>query len=288
MPAEIIEYGRPASGQTWVDGTGGGGGHARLILDALGGKGRLLILDRDPTAASHLEAQFSGTATVRSSSYHRLPELLQELDWPPVNAVLLDLGLSSDQLADRDRGFSFQSEGELDMRYDATCGIPAWQWLTRVDEKTLADTIYQYGEERYSRRIAKRIVETRRESPIRTAVQLRELIYRSVPGGRPSSGGRKHGRIDPATRTFQALRIAVNQELDILQTALRLLPDCLAPGGRLLVISFHSLEDRIAKYAFREDPRLEVITRKPIQASESEVVHNPRSRSAKLRVAQRL
>lgn len=285
MPAEIIEYGRPAPGELWVDGTGGGGGHSRLLLDSLQGQGQLLVLDRDPAAARRLEAEFSGVATVRNSSYHRLPEILQELGWPQVHGILLDLGLSSDQLADRDRGFSFQSDGELDMRYDTTQGIPVWQWLGRIDEKTLADTIYQYGEERYSRRIARRIIESRRESPIRTADQLRELIYRSVPGGRPSAGSRKHGRIDPATRTFQALRIAVNEELDILERSLQLLPDCLAPGGKFLVISFHSLEDRLCKYAFRGDPRLEVVTKKPIQATEAETFDNPRSRSAKLRVA---
>jgi 16S rRNA (cytosine1402-N4)-methyltransferase len=173
------------------------------------------------------------------------------------------------------------------MRFDPSSGEPAWEWLSRVDEKTLADTIFRYGEERFSRRIAKRIVENRKAQPIRKASELRELIYRSVPGGRHTGGGRKHGRVDPATRTFQALRIAVNDELSILELALQRLPDCLAPGGQLLIISFHSLEDRLVKYAFREDERLEVVTRRPVQATEEEIARNPRSRSAKLRVARR-
>lgn len=288
MPQEILQHGCMHAGQIWVDGTGGGGGHSRIILERIQPGGRLLILDRDPAACLRLEETFDGLATVRHSSYHNLSQVLSDLAWPTVDGIVLDLGLSSDQLSDRDRGFSFQTEGDLDMRYDTTSGIPAWQWLARVDERTLADTIFQFGEERFSRRIAKRIVETRRNSPIRTAAQLRELIYRSVSGGRPTSCGRRHGRVDPATRTFQALRIEVNQELEILQKALKLLPNCLAPCGRLMVISFHSLEDRLTKVAFREDGRLKVITRKPIQATEEEIASNPRSRSAKLRVAQRV
>lgn len=288
MPREIIQHGCPRPGQIWVDGTGGGGGHSQLILEAIGPSGRLLILDRDPAAVSRLDGMFADSALVRHSSYDGLATVLKESGLPLVQGIVLDLGLSSDQLADRERGFSFQSEGELDMRYDTSDGIPVWQWLARVDERTLADTIFQFGEERFSRRIARRIVESRREKAIRSAAQLRELIYRSVPGGRPTSAGRRHGRVDPATRTFQALRIAVNQELEILQNALRWLPDCLAPGGRLLVISFHSLEDRLVKNAFRSDPRLTVMTKKPLQPTEEEMRLNPRSRSAKMRVAERI
>jgi 16S rRNA (cytosine1402-N4)-methyltransferase len=287
LPKEILELGAPLPGQVWIDGTGGGGGHSRLLLEALGSQGRLLVIDRDQAAASQLQQTFESTAVVRHGSYDNAPEFLCELGWPPANGILLDLGLSSDQLADRDRGFSFQTDGELDMRFDTTSGLPAWQWIARVDERTLADTIFKFGEERFSRRIAKRIVERRQTNPIRTASQLRELIYQCVPGGRPSKFGKKHGRIDPATRTFQALRIAVNEELAILERALQVLPNCLAEHGRLLIISFHSLEDRLVKHAFREDTRLEVITRKPIEASELEISNNPRSRSAKLRVAQR-
>jgi 16S rRNA (cytosine1402-N4)-methyltransferase len=288
MSADILRLGHPDDGETWVDGTAGGGGHSRILLERIGESGRLLAIDRDPVATLILQECLSSNAAVRHASYESASELLDELGWPPADGILLDLGLSSDQLADRDRGFSFQTQGQLDMRFDTTSGEPAWQWLQRVDERTLADTIYQFGEERHSRRIAKRIVETRRHTPIRTADQLRELIYRSVPAGRPSKHGRRHGRVDPATRTFQALRIAVNEELDILRRALQQLPDCLTPGGRLLIISFHSLEDRLVKYAFREDSRLEIVTRKPLQASEREVELNPRARSAKLRVARRI
>lgn len=288
LPQEILELGSPQPGQIWIDGTGGGGGHSRLLLDAVGAQGKLLIIDRDPLAASNLQRMFNTLAMVRQGSYDNAPEFLSELDWPEVNGILLDLGLSSDQLADRDRGFSFLTEGELDMRFDTTTGLPAWQWMARVDEQTLADTIFKFGEERFSRRIARRIVERRKANPIRTANQLRELIYQCVPAGRPSKFGRKHGRIDPATRTFQALRIAVNEELAILERALRVLPNCLAENGRLMIISFHSLEDRLVKHSFRADDRLHVLTRKPIEAKEMEVSTNPRSRSAKLRVAVKL
>ncbi len=286
LAQEISELGRPQSGQTWVDGTAGGGGHCQLILQALAPEGRLLAVDRDPAAAERLESVLGSGATVRHASYDEIPDLLADSAWPKADGILLDLGLSSDQLADRDRGFSFQMDGPLDMRFDPSGGQSAWEWLAQVDERTLADTIYRYGEERFSRRIARRVVESRKTEPIRTADQLRELIYRSVPG--PRRGRSRHGRVDPATRTFQALRIAVNDELAILERALESLPDCLASGGALLVISFHSLEDRIVKYAFRGDERLEVVTRKPVQATAEEVTRNPRSRSAKLRVARRL
>ncbi len=296
LSTEILELGAPAPGQTWIDGTAGGGGHSRLILERIAPNGRLLAVDRDPAATARLESLFSTNAMVCNASYDTIPEQLQPLGLPQVDGILLDLGLSSDQLADRERGFSFQVDGPLDMRFDPTSGEPAWEWLSRVDERTLADTIYRYGEERFSRRIAHRIVETRREKPIRTADQLRELIYRSVPNPRKSDWPKSKGKgsskhrtksIDPATRTFQALRIEVNDELGILERALQRLPDCLAPGGALLIISFHSLEDRLVKYAFRQDPRLEIVTRRPVQASDVEVASNPRSRSATLRVARR-
>ncbi|MBX3421066.1 MAG: 16S rRNA (cytosine(1402)-N(4))-methyltransferase RsmH [Pirellulaceae bacterium] len=288
LPEEIVALGQPAEGETWVDGTGGGGGHAQLLLNRIGSRGRLLILDRDPAATERLQCLFPLPTQVRQASYHQTSNVLSELRWPAADGILLDLGLSSDQLHDQQRGFSFQADGELDMRFDPSSGQPAWQWLASADEKSIADTIYQYGEERFSRRIASRIVQSRRLQPIRTADQLRELIYSCVPRGRPSRGGFKHGRVDPATRTFQALRIAVNQELQILQAALESLPNCLRSGGRLLIISFHSLEDRLVKQAFRQDHRLEIVTRKPVRASEAEVLQNPRSRSAKLRVARRL
>ena len=280
LPAEVLALGEPKLGQIWADGTAGGGGHSRLIAEQIGESGKLVAVDRDPTVVERLKELLPQNCLARHSSYDDLPETLTELDISGVDGILLDLGLSSDQLADRERGFSFTADGPLDMRFDTTQGEAAWEWLQRVDEKTLADTIYQFGEERFSRRIAKRIVDTRKENPIRNASELRDLIYRAVPG-------KKHGRIDPATRTFQALRIAVNDELGILERALARLPDCLNPGGALLIISFHSLEDRLVKYAFRNDPRLEIITRRPVQATSAETDRNSRSRSAKLRVARR-
>lgn len=288
MPIPVLELGAPKPGEVWIDGTAGAGGHSRLIADAIGPSGKLLAIDRDPAAARRLKSVLPSQAVVVQSSYERIPVLLKELGWPQANGILLDLGLSSDQLADRERGFSFQVDGDLDMRFDPSDGEPAWEWLQRVDEKTLADTIYQYGEERFSRRIARRIVDVRRKEELRKASQLRELIYQCIPGARRTQGGaRRHGRIDPATRTFQALRIVVNDELTILQRVLQTAPDCLAPGGTLLVISFHSLEDRIVKYAYRGDERLEILTKRPLQANETEIFENPRSRSAKMRVARR-
>ncbi len=303
LPSEILEIGAPAPGQIWVDGTAGGGGHAQLILDRLTPSGHLLAVDRDPAVVARLQGLLPSTARVCHASYDAIPELLQQFDLPPPHGILLDLGLSSDQLADRQRGFSFQGDGLLDMRFDTSSGEPAWEWLARVDEQTLADTIYRYGEERHSRRIAHRVVESRRVEPIRTANQLRELILRSTPHPRSdrskkkgsskkgskgkSSSFRQHKTIDPATRTFQALRIAVNDELAILERALQRLPDCLAPGGQLLIISFHSLEDRLVKYAFRQDQRLQIVTKRPLIAGEPEVAENPRARSAKLRIASR-
>lgn len=279
---EILKLGDPQPGQVWIDGTAGGGGHSSAIAARLGPTGHLLAIDRDPAAVERLQQVLAAeTVKVRCASYDDAPELMAELGWKDASGILLDLGLSSDQLSDRQRGFSFAGEGELDMRFDPTSGQPVWQWLDRVSEHDLADVIYRYGEERLSRRIAKRIVEQRQREPIRTPQALRELIHRCVPGAR-------HARIDPATRTFQALRIAVNDELGILERALQRLPDLLAPGGHLLVISFHSLEDRIVKYAFRDDPRLEVVTRKPVTASDAELETNNRARSAKLRVARRL
>ncbi len=260
---------------------GWGRGHSTAIAGRIAPSGKLLSIDRDPSATARLTGLLDPSiVAVRCGSYDDAPEMLAELGWSGVHGILLDLGLSSDQLSDPERDSVFPTDGELDMRFDPTLGQPVWQWLDRAHEQEIADTIYKYGEERFSRRIARRIVERRREQPIRLASELRELIHRCVPGAR-------HARLDPATRTFQALRILVNDELGILERALSRLPDLLAVGGYLLVISFHSLEDRIVKNAFREDSRLEVITRKPVTAGDQELAQNNRSRSAKLRVARR-
>ncbi len=281
LAQEVVEWLRPAPGRTIVDGTLGGGGHARLLAEAVNPGGVVVALDRDPQAVERATTVLAGLPVrVLQANYSDLPELLEQQNVARVDGILLDLGLSSDQLADAERGFSFQSEGPLDLRFDPTRGEPAWRLVERLSAEHLADLIFQYGEERYSRRIGRRIAETRRAAPIHTAAQLARLVRESVPRSREE-------RIDPATRTFQALRIAVNEELKWLEVALRRLPDCLTPGGRLAVISFHSLEDRLVKESFRDDARLHVLTRRPVRASEQETFANPRSRSAKLRVAER-
>jgi 16S rRNA (cytosine1402-N4)-methyltransferase len=282
LPEEVMTQLSLLPGQTVVDGTMGGGGHTRLMAQAVGPTGRVIAIDRDPAAVERGEELLADLPQVTPlhASYADLPEILEELEIGQVDGILLDLGLSSDQLADRERGFSFSSDGPLDLRFDPTRGEPATKLLARLSAEHLADIIYQYGEERFSRRIARRIVERRKDRPITTASDFADLVRRSVPNARDQ-------KIDAATRTFQALRIAVNAELDALQLALRRFPALLAPGGKLAIISFHSLEDRLVKQALRESELLDVVTRKPIVASPSEVATNPRARSAKLRVAQR-
>jgi 16S rRNA (cytosine1402-N4)-methyltransferase len=281
MAQEVLEWLRPAAGQTFVDGTLGGGGHTRLLAEAVGPTGLVISLDRDPIAVDRATEELQGLPVrALAGNYSDIPEVLAGLNVSAVDGILLDLGLSSDQLADAGRGFSFQSSGPLDLRFDTTRGEPAWKLVQRLSAEHLADLIFTFGEERFSRRIARRIVEVRKANPIQTADELARVVRGSVPRTRDE-------RIDPATRTFQALRIAVNEELKWLEVALRRLPDCLKPGGRLAVISFHSLEDRPVKEAFRNDARLNVLTRRPVRPGESEVATNPRSRSAKFRVAER-
>jgi len=282
MLEEAIEWLMPSSGKVLVDGTLGGGGHTTAMAKLVGPEGRVLAIDLDPEAIERCESIVSTLPVdLAIGSYTKIPELLKSCEIDQVDGILLDLGLSSDQLADKERGFSFQSQGTLDLRFDRSRGEAAWQLLDRLDERKLADILYQYGEERLSRRIARQIVGQRRENPIRTANQLADLVRCCVPRSRGHN-------IDPATRTFQALRIAVNQELTALELALRRLPDCLSPGGRLAIISFHSLEDRLVKHAFRKDDRLDVLTKRPIRPGHAEIEQNPRARSAKLRVAARV
>ncbi|HUE74131.1 MAG TPA: 16S rRNA (cytosine(1402)-N(4))-methyltransferase RsmH [Pirellulaceae bacterium] len=279
---EIVAALDPQPGQTLVDGTLGGGGHTRLLAERVGPTGLVLALDRDARAIAAAEENLRGLPVkIAQANFCDLPAVLDEIGIARVDGIFLDLGLSSDQLADESRGFSFDAAGELDLRFNSEEGEPAWRLLARLPEKEIADLIYQYGEERFSRRIARRIVEQRKTAPIRTAAELATLVRRCVLRS-PAE------RIDPATRTFQALRIAVNQELSSLALALARLPDRLTVGGHMAIISFHSLEDRLVKQAFRDDPRWEPVTKKPVTAGEEEVQHNPRSRSAKLRVARRV
>ncbi len=280
MLDEVVQWLAPRAGMVLVDGTLGGGGHSRALAERVGPDGLVIALDRDPAAVEAARRNLAGLP-VRPlhGNYCDLPEVLVEQRIDAVDGIVLDLGLSSDQLADPHRGFSFTSDGPLDLRFDPTRGEPAWRLINRLSAQHLADLIYAYGEERFSRRIAAAIVERRHERPIESAAELADLVRRVVRG--------PHQRIDPATRTFQALRIAVNDELKSLEIGLRRLPDCLRPGARLVIMSFHSLEDRPVKEAFRNDPRLEVLSKKPITAGPEELARNSRARSAKLRVAAR-
>jgi 16S rRNA (cytosine1402-N4)-methyltransferase len=279
---EVVRWLDPRPGGTVVDGTLGGGGHTRALARGVGATGTVVALDRDPAALEAAERNLAGLPVrMAHASFCDLPEVLSEIGVATVDGIVLDLGVSSDQLADAQRGFSFSAEGLLDLRFDPTVGEPAWRLVDRLSAEHLAGLIYQYGEERYSRRIARAIVERRQRGPIKSVAEFVRIV-RQAAAVPPSAQ-----RIDPATRTFQALRIAVNDELKSLEIALRRLPDCLRPQGRLAVISFHSLEDRRVKQAFRDDPRWEVLTRKPIRPSPAETAVNPRARSAKLRVAAR-
>jgi 16S rRNA (cytosine1402-N4)-methyltransferase len=281
LPDEVLEWLAPQPGQTLVDGTLGGGGHSALLAARVSPGGRILSLDRDRAAVEAAQQRFAGEpVTPLWANYRDLPEVLQQLKIDAVDGVLLDIGLSSDQLADAERGFSFAADGPLDLRFDVTEGRPAADLVNRLGEQELADLIFRYGEERHSRRIARAVCERRRERLFTTAADLAEVVRRAVP---PSPDAR---RIDPATRTFQALRIAVNDELGALETFLKVAPTCVRRGGRVAVISFHSLEDRLVKEAFRDDARWSPLTKKPIVAGDRETAANPRARSAKLRVAQ--
>jgi 16S rRNA (cytosine1402-N4)-methyltransferase len=282
LAQEIVEALQPGPGDFLIDGTCGGGGHTRLLAEQVQPNGLVLGVDRDPIAIENCENLLSGLPVkLVIGNFADIPEIVRDLELGLARGIVLDLGLSSDQLADNERGFSYMSDGPLDLRFNPQFGTPAWKLLERMSERHLADLIYKWGEERLSRRIARAIVARRREQPVRTAAQLSQLLQRVVPRSRNHS-------IHPATRTFQALRIAVNDELKWAEVAIRRLPDLLAPGGRIAVISFHSLEDRIAKNSFRENDKLKVITGKPIRASAEEIGRNPRSRSSRLRVAERL
>jgi len=281
MRDEVVQWLALQEGQVVVDGTTGGGGHTRALAEVVGTSGLVIAMDRDPAAIASAEQNLAGMPVkLVQASYSELPDVLAEAGVEQVDGLVLDLGISSDQLADEQRGFSFDSQGPLDLRFDPDSGRPAWQLLEKLPEKDLADLIYRYGEERYSRRIARCVVERRGRESLRTAREVADLVRSCVPRA-------KRGGIDRATRTFQALRIAVNEELQHLQRALEVFPDCLSPGGRAVVISFHSLEDRIVKRAFRGDPRYEVLTKKPVRPTAEEVQSNPRARSAKLRAAAR-
>jgi 16S rRNA (cytosine1402-N4)-methyltransferase len=275
----VIESLAPHDGGCYIDATLGAGGHAAGILDASAPTGRLLGLDADPDAleiAAQNLARYGARAFFVHSNFENLNAIAAAHGFAPADGIVLDLGLSSMQLGDAARGFSFLSDGALDMRFNSNDKTTAADLVNSLDEKELADLIFEYGEERASRRLARAIVDAR---PLSTTRQLAEVIERAL--------GRR-GRIHPATRTFQALRIAVNRELEVLDHVLPQVVETLKPGGRVAIISFHSLEDRRVKNFFRLSERLRVLTKHPIQPADKEIAANPRSRSAKLRVAERV
>lgn len=283
MPDEVISWLDLRPGLTIIDGTAGAGGHSILIAGKVQPSGRVIGLDRDDAMLALARRRASEAAaeiTFRKSSYADTDIVMRELNIDRVDGFLVDLGLSSDQLAWAGRGFSFQHDGPLDMRFDASGDRPtAAEIVNEWTETELADIFYHYGEERHSRRLAKAVVNDRKVSRFETTGQLADMIRRAMPGPR--------GRIDPATRVFQGLRIAVNDELGELERLLEKAHEWVAPGGRFVLISFHSLEDRMIKHRLRENQAWEVLTKKVITATDAELAANPRSRSAKLRAYKR-
>ncbi|WP_417396096.1 16S rRNA (cytosine(1402)-N(4))-methyltransferase RsmH [Gimesia chilikensis] len=284
---EVMEQLDLSPGLVVVDGTVGAGGHSQHILKQIGTTGTLIGLDRDEMmlgfAREKLGAETlpDGQCFLRQASYAELPAVLEELQIPSVDRVLLDLGLSSDQLSDETRGFGFETPGDLDLRFDTRQGIPAWQLLETLSEAELVEIMEVYGEERFSQRIASQLVQQRKTNPVRTAADLIEAVQAAMPAKALATA-----RKNPATRVFQALRIAANQELEQLETMLdAVLPQALKPGGRAVIISFHSLEDRMVKQAFKDRDQWKNLTAKPITATQAEQRVNPRCRTAKLRVA---
>ncbi len=299
--AEVIAGLQLHPGAWIVDGTLGGGGHTQMILQQIGPNGRVLGLDADPAAIRRVQARLgqeieAGRLLTVHANFGELAQVATAQAFYPVDGILLDLGLSSFQLATAERGFAFSQDGPLDMRFDPTQGISAAELVNSWDEGELADLLYRYGDEARSRRIARHLVAQR---PFTTTTQLAQAVEIAV-------GGRRGNRIHPATQSFQALRIAVNGELEQLERVLPQALSLLKPGGRLAVISFHSLEDRLVKQWLQQEaqrympdpaslygghdrtPTVQILSKKPLVATEAEQKRNPRSRSAKLRVAEKL
>jgi 16S rRNA (cytosine1402-N4)-methyltransferase len=301
MAGEVLSWLQPQARGVYLDGTLGGAGHSRLILEAAADI-RLIGLDRDPCAlraAGRVLEPFADQVSLHHTTFDCAGEVIEELGCGKLDGMLLDLGVSSYQLNTAERGFSFRQDAPLDMRMNQSEGLTAAEFLQQSEEAELVRVFFQYGEERFSRRIARKIVALREEEPIATTRQLAELVRDTIPGGR------KPSRIHPATRVFQALRIQVNDELGQVERGVDRAVDLLKPGGRLVVISFHSLEDRIVKHLFRDRakgcicpprmpvcqcnkvPEVKILTRKGVKASDVEIEHNSRSRSAVLRAVER-
>ena len=295
---EVLDALAPKNGGAYIDGTLGAGGHAEGILIASAPHGKLLGLDLDPEALAYANQRlklYQGRLIIRQASYQSIPVLLNEVNWPLVDGILLDLGVSSIQIDRPHRGFSFMEDGPLDMRFNQDQGKSAADLVNNLSESDLADIIWQFGEERYARQITSAIIKAR---PFHSTKALADHIRNASKG--------KKSRIHPATRTFQALRIATNQELMVLSSSLPGLLNSLAPGGILAVISFHSLEDRIIKQFFQTESSdcicpseqpvctcshqavINVLTKKPIRPKTQEIEYNPRARSARLRIAEKI
>ena len=286
MVEEVLDYLNLQSGQTILDCTVGGGGHAIRILDKIKPDGFLIGIDKDMEILQTTKQSLSkitGKFKLYHADYSDIDEVLRQADIDKVNGVLLDLGVSSLQFDQADRGFSFAKEAPLDMRMDRSCGITAQNLIQRLSETELGELLWKYGEERRSRRIARAILKEEKGVGITSTRQLAAIVERVVPRGK--------GKIHPATRVFQALRIAVNKELENLEIFLDKIYNYMAVGARIVIISFHSLEDRIVKNKFIEKAKqniFRVLTKKPITPCETEIRENIRSRSAKLRVAERI
>jgi len=302
---EVMSMLAPAPGSLQIDATLGGGGHTERILEATTPDGRLLGIDADGAAIARVDGRlrprFGDRLVLRRANFRELKDVAPDAGFGAVDGLLFDLGLSSFQLADTDRGFGIRAGGPLDMRFDTSRGVPAAELLATLDADELTALFRNFGEEPNARRIARAIVDTRRTTPVTTSEELAALVERTVGRGKP---GRR--RIHPATRVFQALRIAVNEELDALQDGLAAAVDLLRPGGRLVVLSYHSLEDRIVKRFLDAErkgcicppelpvcvcgrsPRLRLVTRPSLTPTDAEIAENPRARSARLRAAERM
>lgn len=283
----VLRWLDPKPGDVMVDGTLGRAGHAQKILERIGPEGRLIGFDKDPqaiAAAGEVLGDFGERVMIFHDDFKNINSRLESLEHLKAQGVLLDLGVSSPQLDEAERGFSFKTDGPLDMRMNPDESLTAREVINTYSEKELSDVFWKYGEERFSRRIAKRIVEARKRARIHRTSELESVIWQSVPASY------RYGRIHPATRIFQALRIEVNQEIRSLAVFLSCILDALAPSGRLVIVSFHSLEDRVVKNSFREfakNGKGIVLTKKPVIAAFDEIQENPRSRSAKLRAFQK-
>jgi len=286
MVDEVLDYLNLQSGQTILDCTVGSGGHAVRILDKIKPDGFLIGIDKDMEILQTTKQSLSkitGKFKLYHADYSDIDEVLRQADIDEVNGVLLDLGVSSLQFDQADRGFSFAKEAPLDMRMDRSCGITAQNLIQRLSETELAELLWKYGEERWSRRIARAVLKEEKGAGITSTRQLAAIVERVVPRGK--------SKIHPATRVFQALRIAVNKELDNLEIFLDKIYNYMALGARIVIISFHSLEDRIVKNKFIQKAKqniFKVLTKKPVTPREAEIEENVRSRSAKLRAAERI